>query len=1430
MVKLDLLDPWEVYKTRPPIIMPEAFQKKGMAYMVLAPTAEQGLSYLSSTTILKFRYLYNYFIPKKWDHTFHGAGRKVVQLNQDGDYTRMLETYRKGNLKNIKTITSYLPTSKSRPMKDLNVLVGCSHVPEYIMKNEKDRRLPAVKAREIVNELIKVSESRAYLGEYKANLIIPLQLWMTKEELKTPTQTFKRTSKNIMSHILSILSNKEVLDMFHRVWLIYDNMVLLATPNIPEDAKEGYILEMFSKFMIKSSRLKTISMEINEEEPDEEDVKAETKLAKAEEQTQVEITTDEVIEKAGADPTSISDDTRKVLEKKVKETVKPVTKVKSEQVEDDPAEPNTTPIDVKPMKEDEASELGDDVVAAKLEGKSIASYKRDKVLREKYKELKIDNEPLQDILEKEKDQSIPETPVAVDTVNPELTKIRGARFDEAYNKSLLTEDLTNILLHFSHANPALYLAKDIKVEDISSPTDRILRYTVTFEDESRKRHTFSFKLPKLYQDNYLFLNGQKMNLIYQKFPYPVTKVSPILCQAVTNYKKIFTDRYGANLSPRITKLRKIFSSPDCPHCIKVHKGNAEKLNQAHLTTVEYDDIGSSILRLDIGNTKEVDHLYFVVDNASAIIDMSQFRQLEKNGELLNGDTFDDLLPLGCYRNSVWKDRRADFSYAISSKTNLVYCDDKATKDHCCGELSELIIKICDKYDKKFAEQMKDVSAGIKFVYSRSRVMKKFVPTVLVCGAADPNGLTAVLQKSKINYEFVEKRPTVDKDVKGVIPFSDGYLVYDRYPFENSLLLNGLTTFPTKEYSFYDMDNRDTYVDIFDDMFGSRTLIDGLQNFYYMFIDPITLDVLTKLKMPTDFTSLMLYCNDILADNTFQVDSDYHNTRLRSNEIIMAYLYQELADAWGYYRIGKTDKFSIREDAVIKDLLTANIVDPHSELNVILEMENDRQVKMKGPSGMNEDHSFTLEKRAYHPSMQGIVGMNSTPSGEVGITRHLSLNTNIKDARGFIQIGQGDEYDGTQLTTPGELMQAFGPESADIERVAMSISQSKHDVPVEVANSSPVSYDMERVVPYLSKDYSRVAKKAGKVVANENQLLIVQYNDGTYEDVDLSERPAKNTDGGFYIMNQMQTTLKPGDRVKEGQLLAYDPKYMNNHDMFGDTLASLGTLARIAIETNGGVFEDSCYITDDLAHLMATKITRQKRVILSRYANVKYIAKIGQQIQANDPLLTFDDTNDEFTSQMLASMAEEAEDDDEVLATSAPVISKISGTIKDIQITYTADPSDMTPSLQKILENYNKESRKRENTIKKYMPLYDANTIVKTSDKLIPDSTGKVRGVKLDGVMIDFYIEYEDIMAPGDKLSYYSALKGIVSNVIPTELAPYTENNPDRKIQACLSAIGVYKRMVLDALKVGIMNKIVIERKRQLRDKYADRIKQELKKK
>ena len=156
---------------------------------------------------------------------------------------------------------------------------------------------------------------------------------------------------------------------------------------------------------------------------------------------------------------------------------------------------------------------------------------------------------------------------------------------------------------------------------------------------------------------------------------------------------------------------------------------------------------------------------------------------------------------------------------------------------------------------------------------------------------------------------------------------------------------------------------------------------------------------------------------------------------------------------------------------------------------------------------------------------------------------------------------------------------------------------------------------------------------------------------------------------------------------------------------------------------------------------------------------------------------------------------------------------------------------MTPTLRAVVEKYNDDAKKREKTISKYENIYDATTIPKSSQKLVPDGQGKIKGINCpDGVVIDFYIEYEDVMAPGDKISYFSALKGVISDVIPTQLAPYAESEPDIKIDACLSAIGIYKRMCLDIIKVGCMNKVVIEKKRQLARKYLPLIEKELGKK
>lgn len=1463
MVKLEYLNGYEVYKTRPPVIMPEhpANRKKFHAVMVLAPSVEDELNFLATTNVLRFRYLTKYFIDKRWEHTFIGQGRKIIKPDDEGQITALLKTYSgKGALKQITDVTTYLSSAPTRPLKMFNTLVEVNHMYDAIVNNPKDHRLTSVRAKEILDEYLRFSTAAfgidGYIGDYTLTTVIPMNLWFTEDDYRNPNALFRRASRNIMAQILMQLDDLSKVAKLGTIVLIHANLIMKLTPDAPEKAKDTFFMDAIRAFMQKARLLGTPEEDAMEEVDDEtgaiDDRGAQEGLRRAEEETKKDIVTDEILQKAKVDPDKVPYDekqqVRRVVERRspqrwsTKDVISsgpPAAPAANKGTHAQPQSdegPDLDPaVDDVPVPEDIEVPQVDDLVLsqdetdvvlkAKMAGKSIKSYQRDEMLKEKYKELKFGETPITDLAIDEGQYEVPAVPVRANTVNENLRNIRTHKFEQAYNENLMQKHLVAILMHFSHVKPALYLNKDIQIEDVSTSTDRLLRYTVEFEDEYRKRHRFSFLMPKMYKDRYLYINGKQLNITHQKFPFPVTKIGPDRCQVVSNYNKIISNRYGSSLSPRITKIKKIFSGPSCPRCAKVIGGDATSYNRPYLTTVEYDDLASTMLRLQLGNSKKITTIYFVAHEALAAISPadSSFLKTVIEKKPAN-EEIENLIPLATDKLAGTKG--PGIAYYLSGATNIVYDDE--WKPY--GELSEFIVDKASDYDEYIAKDFANTSAGSKFMYSRSKIMATDIPMVLVLAAADPNGLVGVLEKGKINYQFTDKRPSVDKDTKGVIPFSDGWLVYDRYPFENSLFMNGLSTFPTKEFGFYDMGIRDTYVEIFDLLYNRRTLIDGIENFYYMMIDPITLNVLIRLGLPTDFTRLMLYCNGMLADNAFHIDSAYDDTRIRSNEIVNAHLYKHLADAWGAYKDGRAEKFSIREDAVIKSLLTSNIVDPHTTLNVTLEVETDNQVKLKGPSGMNEDRSFTVEKRAYHPTMRGIVGMNSTPSGEVGINRHLTTNANIDDAMGFVTIDK-NEYDGTELLTPGEMLQTFGPESADIERVAMAISQSKHLVPVESQCSSPISYDMERVIPFISSDFAVVAKGKGKVVAIENDLMIIQYSDGSYQDIDLSEHPVKNTDGGFYVMNKMDTTLKVGDSFKEGEVIAFDKKYMNDKDMFGDVTASVGTLARIAIETNGGVFEDACYITDELAHRLATKATQEKRIILSKYANIKYIAKVGQAVKANDPILLFDDTEDEFASQMLAGMAAEAEDSDEIIATTAPVVTKVTGVVRDIQITYTIPIEEMSPSLGKIVSEYVKGAKKREKTLAKYISPKDSSTILRTSEMSVPDSTGKVAGIKIgDGVQINFYIEYYDVMSVGDKLTNFTALKGVVSDVIPANLAAYTESDPDRKIEAALSCIGVYKRMCLDIIKVGGLTKMCVEKKRMLKEKYGQRIKDELKRK
>jgi hypothetical protein len=110
-----------------------------------------------------------------------------------------------------------------------------------------------------------------------------------------------------------------------------------------------------------------------------------------------------------------------------------------------------------------------------------------------------------------------------------------------------------------------------------------------------------------------------------------------------------------------------------------------------------------------------------------------------------------------------------------------------------------------------------------------------------------------------------------------------------------------------------------------------------------------------------------------------------------------------------------------------------------------------------------------------------------------------------------------------------------------------------------------------------------------------------------------------------------------------------------------------------------------------------------------------------------------------------------------------------------------------------------------------------NIILPSVDK-IETSDGRIKGKSVgDGILIEIYITYEDILSPGDKIVLYSAMKSVVSKRVPDNLAPYSEYRPEEPIDCVVSMRSFDARMITAPLQYCLANKFIVELDRQVKD-------------
>ena len=1015
-------------------------------------------------------------------------------------------------------------------------------------------------------------------------------------------------------------------------------------------------------------------------------------------------------------------------------------------------------------------------------------------LNDKFLKEKIANSTIAELVATE-DTPLQSTNLSnkVETIDDEWANLKKPNFEADYN---IDADIMKCLHSLSQNKDVPMSVIDVTVEDRSTSEDSILTYTVHLEDSLGKRHTLRFDMPKIINKRFLRLRGNDKIIPGQLINLPIIKTDEDTVQVVSNYNKIFITRYG-----QVGKINQ--STNALIRALTKLKENNYKLEVKDGETV------ASPSKIDLGNNAKISAKYELP---------AEYVELSK---IFNKVTTSD--------GRVYYFNRDELIHKLEEKKVKVESDQGfmvigITKDNQAitvpetGVSSALINHLgIHEYAYTF------MKPGARMTYSQASILNSKIPLIVVM--AYTAGLTGALNAAGVEYNLSEKRPT---NTKNYFRFNDGFLSFnDNYAPDAALLVNGLAVINTQEYSLTDIDTKAMWLDVLDD-FGGRNRADGLDSFANLMMDPITVEVCKTYKLPTDYIEVLAYASSLLTTNKFNRHTDITGNRFRTNERLVHFLYKSLATSYGMYlreikNNRKDAKMTMKQSAVIDMALADVTTSDLSKLSPLLELESANTVTFKGLSGMNSDRSYSLDKRTYDKTMINKLSMSTGFSATVGINRQSTINMGIESTKGYIKSGgELDRMSDANTLSITEALTPFGTTRDDPFRTAMTFIQtSKHGMRTTEQDPLLVSNGADQALPYLTSDtFAHKAKWNAVVeeITNDYMIIANKSNPKEKEFIDLREKVEKNSDGGFFITIKLDTfkNYKKGDSIKAGDIVAYDKSSYSDTVGIGNLAYNIGTLTKIAIMHTDKGFEDSAIISQDLSKKMASEIVLQVDVLMDAKDIDIQCVEVGKELHEGEVIMSYRAAlEDQDATDIINKMVQKnaGSDSKELMDEigKIKVKSKVTGKLQDIKVYSTIPTSEMSKSLASFVNKYNGPVDKMKSKLSK---LGIDGSQYGTSGVLPP--VGKLKHCE-GKVLVEFYIKYHDKMSVGDKLVYFSALKGVVKEIFPEGKEPYSEYRPEEKVHSFLPVGSINARMVSSVLTLGSINKVLIELDRHVKD-------------
>ena len=1045
-----------------------------------------------------------------------------------------------------------------------------------------------------------------------------------------------------------------------------------------------------------------------------------------------------------------------------------------------------------------------EAILAKSVGKQTSPLEDERLKRIRKKQEVIQDRNLTEILEKLESTAeyVLTTKTITNTAN-KFNKFSIYDMDSQYEE-IAAKDRLAIGESFSTSAIPLYLTNyNEKIDMDSTDTKcKIVKFQFESPHNDADKYSFSMRVPELRDGKFLHLNGSDKVMIRQKLAKPIIKLTDSVA-FTTYYNKMFIVSTNGNLNKRTSKIKKY---------MKYIRKNYSNLilgryfdftpgyfahRQKNILGPELLELSRyfSIIKLDDNNYIDLSFNNERNDKLNAGSDRYIFAVI--NNFYYACNPHDDIIEM------------LDSTYDLISEVNIL------------DVFENLFEMNNDEVFSKFNVIRKSKGSD-NIIYSHAKLMNQSIPLLTILLQVYESNLKLLLDRLVEDYNLEYKIIlTEDKSESKIMDKDD----VDNLQFENFILQlkynNTSNRTLLAPLLSYDLEGFDSLVlnGIIEDTISSSNLIMYMENFRDLFIDPITKSVMVDLGLPDDYAGALIYCNHLLFNYDRSIsDISLQNERMPANsEIIQGVMYKVMADAFVDYsnkkkRGSHRAEFSVERDAIINYLNELPNIEESSKINPVQHLDKTLTASNKGISGVNNSRSYTIPKRMWDESFYGVFSDTSPYNASTGISKHLSVNPNITDIRGYFKETNLEDVDPDQIMSVSESLGTFSQRHDSSPRTAMGMQQFNHLMGVQGAEPALVTYGMDESLSHLDSDFCHKVKMDGEIIFINDRYIKVKYTNGEYEVFAIDE-VERNSSKAFYIPNKMKlnskVNLTVGAKLKKGTIVAYNE---NVYKEYGDDIVFMsGPIVYVALANTKYSYEDAILVSQSLADKMAAKTLKRISVKLKPGNKIAYSVDRLGEIKAGDDIFKYsEDTGTNF----LSDMYDLEELDDFLLKVKK---SNYNGEIKDIYVYYKLTENEfntMDPSIKTYMDKINKLYKVRFNTfdLEKDLPKYEQNRLIEHVTRFTDNRKNKVNGDTVDKgeILIEYFIEVEQNFSIGDKLTVgNTALKGIVSKVIDNENRP-TGVESGRSIDALLSPYSPLSRMVYSLFMNGILTECMIK--------------------